>query len=120
MTTLRHFNLIYNCIALQETYNKVWFDENARFTSNITIVDISCDYSKHNNPIKLYNSATTWAKPVYKYNDFVTIIAIDNLPSLLPKESSDMFSKKCTELLLEFGSESWLKCIEKFHLAGKT
>jgi hypothetical protein len=38
----------------------------------------------------------------------------------LPKESSDMFSSKCTELLLEFGSQPWQMCLEKYLSAGKT
>jgi NAD/NADP transhydrogenase alpha subunit len=35
-------------------------------------------------------------------NEFVDIISISNLPSLMPKESSDYFSEKCVELLLNF------------------
>ena len=119
MYELRNYNLIYNCISLDETYNKVWFDKSIYLMHHITIVDISCDYTKVNNPIALYNKATTWAKPVFKANEYVDIIAIDNLPSLLPKESSDMFSAKCTDLILEYGSETWQKCLEKFISAGK-
>ena len=120
MATLKNFSLIYNCISLEETYNKVWFDKSSHITHHITIVDISCDYTKPNNPIAIYNQATTWAKPVYKHNDLIDIIAIDNLPSLLPKESSDMFSSTCKDLILEYGSEIWQSCLEKYILAGKT
>lgn len=120
INALKNFNLIYNCILLEESYDKVWFHKNSQYTHNITIVDISCDYSKPNNPIAIYNKATTWAKPIFKANEWVDIIAIDNLPSLLPKESSDEFSKKCTDLLLDFNSETWVKCLEKFYLSGKT
>jgi len=116
---LKNYNLIYNCISLDESYNKVWFNKDSEFTHHITIVDISCDYTKANNPIAIYNQATTWAKPVFKANKSVDVIAIDNLPSLLPKESSDMFSEKCTDLLLEFGSQPWQTCLEKFYSAGK-
>jgi len=97
---LKNYDIIYNCILLDKSYNKIWFDKNTIFTKPVTIVDISCDYSKLNNPIKLYNEATSWSKPVYNYNEFVDIIAIENLPSLLPKESSNEFSAKFRNLLL--------------------
>jgi saccharopine dehydrogenase (NAD+, L-lysine-forming) len=96
------FDILYNCILLDELYDKVWFDENTKFEKKIIIVDISCDSGKKNNPIKIYDKETTFMKPVYKYNNLVDIIAINNLPSLLPKDSSDDFSEKCTQLLLEY------------------
>ena len=67
----------------------------------VVISDVSCDYTKPNNPIDIYDEATSWDKPVYSYNDFVDIISIDNLPSMLPKESSDNFSNNLTKLLLD-------------------
>jgi len=102
---LRKYDLIYNCILLDEKYNKIWFDKNTNFNKSIIIVDISCDYSKVNNPILLYNNATNWIEPVYNYNKFADIIAIDNLPSLLPKESSDSFSYTFFNLLLEYAED---------------
>ena len=95
-------------------YNKIWFDTNMIYNKDIVIVDISCDYSKINNPIKLYDKATSWKDPVFKYNEFIDIIAIENLPSLLPFESSIDFSKSCTELLLNYGNEVWKNNLEVF------
>ena len=97
---LKDFDIIYNCINLSGNLAEVWFDSNTEFYKKIVIVDISCDYLSLNNPIKLYNKNTTFDEPVFKYNEFVDIIAINNLPSLLPKESSDYFSAKFIELLL--------------------
>ena len=97
---LKDYDIIFNCILLDESYNKIWFDESTKFNKPTIIVDISCDYSKPNNPIQLYREATTWKNPVLQYNDNVDIIAIDNLPSLLPKESSDEFSNIFKRLLL--------------------
>jgi saccharopine dehydrogenase (NAD+, L-lysine-forming) len=99
-STLQEYDIIYNCILLDETYNKVWLSSATQFTKPLVIVDISCDYSKSNNPIQLYKEATTWDEPVFQYNNYVDIIAIDNLPSLLPKESSDEFSNIFKNLLL--------------------
>ncbi len=95
---LEDYDIIYNCINLQENIG-TWFDNNTKFYKNIVIVDISCDYNNVNNPIKIYNNKTTWEEPVYSYNEFVDIIAIDNLPSLLPYESSTQFSNILVKLL---------------------
>ncbi len=100
-TNLNQCEIIYNCINLQGD-NGTWIDSNTEFNKNTVIVDISCDYTNKYNPIKIYNSATTWKKPVINYNKNVSIIAIENLPSLLPIDSSIYFSKKLTQLLIEY------------------
>jgi saccharopine dehydrogenase (NAD+, L-lysine-forming) len=97
-------DILFNCILLNEKYNEVWFSNETVFTKKIIICDISCDNNKPNNPIKLYTNCTTWENPVYKFNEFVDIISIANLPSLMPKESSDYFSEKCVELLLNLNN----------------
>jgi len=104
-SNLKNFDIVYNCILLDEKYDKVWFDKNTIFKKNIVIVDISCDYPRINNPIKLYNTSTSWEKPVFSYNKYVDIISIDNLPSLLPKESSAYFSGKLVDLLLQLNED---------------
>jgi saccharopine dehydrogenase (NAD+, L-lysine-forming) len=96
---LKSHDILFNCIVLNELSTEIWFDKTTIFDKNIIISDISCDYSKPNNPINIYFENTTWENPVFQYNKFVDIIAINNLPSLLPKESSDFFSSKCVELL---------------------
>jgi saccharopine dehydrogenase (NAD+, L-lysine-forming) len=103
---LKKFDIIYNCINLSEDYNEIWFDNNTNFDKPIIICDISCDYSKPNNPIKLYSENTTWQKPVFCYNEYVDIIAINNLPSLLPKESSDYFSSNCVNLIKDLHNDT--------------
>ena len=100
------FDIFYNCILL-DTQDIVLYDEMSNFNQYITIVDISCDYLKPNNPIKLYKNNTTWKEPVFEYNNLVDIIAINNLPSLLPKDSSDYFSKIFCELLLNYNNDHW-------------
>jgi len=98
-SNLKNSDILYNCICLHNTSTEIWFDKNTCFTKPIIISDISCDYSQVNNPIQLYDKNTTWQNPVYSYNKYVDIIAINNLPSLLPRESSIYFSSKCVELL---------------------
>jgi saccharopine dehydrogenase (NAD+, L-lysine-forming) len=98
---MENLDIIINCIKLSPCYDEIWFNKNTTFYKYIVISDVSCDYTKPNNPIDIYDEATSWDKPVYSYNDFVDIISIDNLPSMLPKESSDNFSNNLTKLLLD-------------------
>lgn len=94
------FDIFYNCILLDTDFCDTFFDINTKFYKDIFIVDISCDNNAPNNPIKLYKENTTWENPIIKYGDFCKIISISNLPSLLPKDSSDYFSNICCDLLL--------------------
>lgn len=105
--TLKQYDIVYNCINLDSDSKEVWVSHETQFENPIIITDISCDATKDNNPIAIYKDETTWENPVYSYNEFVDIIAVSNLPSLLPKESSTYFSKKCAGLLLDMGSEAW-------------
>lgn len=103
---LIYYDIIYNCITLDVELNETWIDQYTFFIKPITIVDISCDNSKINNPIKLNNKSTSWKEPVITYNSNIDIISIDNLPSLLPKESSNDFSIRFYELLNEYHTEN--------------
>ena len=64
------------------------------------LADVSCDPFSAFNPIPLYHDTTTWEDPYLTVNGTedktIDIIAIDNLPSLLPREASKEFA----ELLL--------------------
>jgi saccharopine dehydrogenase (NAD+, L-lysine forming) len=109
------YDIIFNCINLEEAHEGAWVEPG--HTKELLIVDISCDYAKPNNPFPIYKEATTWSRPVFHYSDAVSIIAIDNLPSLLPRDSSAHFSKLLTELLLQFGNASWIRNLAAFHRA---
>lgn len=98
-TALEAFDLIYNCIQLEESHTDVWITKDTQFHKPTIVVDISCDASKPNNPIAVYTSPTTWDHPVDSPLPNLSIIAIENLPSLLPRESSIAFSNSLTTLL---------------------
>jgi saccharopine dehydrogenase (NAD+, L-lysine-forming) len=101
------YDIFYNAILLDNNYNNIFFDKNTVFEKKIIIVDISCDNLLENNPIKLYKDNTNWKDPVYKYNEHVDIISINNLPSLLPRDSSIYFSKTCVQLLLQYNNDKY-------------
>lgn len=112
---LDKYSILFNCIKLDLEQDEIWFSLDKSYFSNIIIVDISCDYSKPNNPIKIYNNKTTWENPIFKPNKFIDIIAIENLPSLIPLESSNYFSNILTnKLLLDFNFEQWDNNYKKY------
>jgi len=69
------------------------------------VCDVSADTTNPNNPIPIYTIATTFDKPTVpvevKNDPPVTIISIDHLPSLLPREASKSFSEALLPHLLE-------------------
>ena len=67
------------------------------------IGDIACDPDSHYNPIPVYEAATNWAAPAVRValNPPLDVMAIDNLPSLLPLESSEDFAEQLLPYLLK-------------------
>jgi saccharopine dehydrogenase (NAD+, L-lysine-forming) len=66
------------------------------------IGDIACDPDSAYSPIKVYNRTTTWSDPILRVtaDPALDVMAIDNLPSLLPLESSQDFSAQLLPHLL--------------------
>ena len=58
------------------------------------IGDIACDPDSDYNPIPIYHEATSWNAPAFRAPDApaLDVMAIDNLPSLLPLESSQDYA----------------------------
>jgi saccharopine dehydrogenase (NAD+, L-lysine-forming) len=68
------------------------------------ICDVSCDPSSKVNPLPIYTQTTTFDQPllrVAKGSHPIDLIAIDHLPSMLPTESSEDFSRQLCPHLLE-------------------
>jgi saccharopine dehydrogenase (NAD+, L-lysine-forming) len=81
-------------------------------------VYISCDYDNKLNPIQIYDKKTTWDNPVLKLEN-TDVIAIDNLPSLLPVDSSIYFSTQLSVLLSNYHNDidkHWVRNKNIFHL----
>ena len=57
----------------------------------LTVIgDIACDPTSEFSPVKVYDRTTTWDEPALRVADQppLDVTAIDNLPSMLPRESS--------------------------------
>lgn len=72
------------------------------------LADVTCDVTGPTNMLPVNTEITTWQEPVRRLHDGnaqhgdgpLEVIAIDNLPSLLPREASEGFSADLTPHLL--------------------
>jgi len=87
---------------------------------NLTVIgDIACDPTSDFSPIKVYDRATDWAEPALRVWDAppLDVMAIDNLPSLLPVESSDDYAKQLLPSLLtldDLNAGVWGRAFSEF------
>lgn len=67
------------------------------------IGDVACDPTSAFNPVPLYDRPTDWDHPVRRVAEHppLDIMAIDNLPSLLPMESTQDFAAQLLPVLKE-------------------
>ena len=70
------------------------------------IGDIACDPQSDFSPIKVYDRETDWDAPAIRVHDTppLDVMAIDNLPSLLPVESSEDFASQLLPHLATLGT----------------
>jgi saccharopine dehydrogenase (NAD+, L-lysine-forming) len=80
------------------------------------VADVTCDLTSACNLLPIYDRLTTWPEPVLRHGS-VDVIAIDNLPSLLPRNASESFSAELTPHLLALGSTPWRRCERAFRRA---
>lgn len=93
---LRH-DIFLNCI-LARPGTPVFVPASAKTAPRALSVigDIACDPSSDFSPIKVYDRVTSWAEPALRVHDApsLDVTAIDNLPSMLPIESSEDFAEQ--------------------------
>ncbi|OJI94855.1 saccharopine dehydrogenase (NAD+, L-lysine-forming) [Planktotalea frisia] len=95
--------LFLNCI-LARPGTPVFVPESAKTDERHlrVIGDIACDPDSDFSPIKVYNRTTTWDEPALRVHDAppLDVTAIDNLPSMLPVESSEDYAEQLLPSLL--------------------
>ena len=72
-------------------------------TRKLTVIgDIACDPTSDFSPIRVYDRATDWDAPALRVHDSppLDVTAIDNLPSLMPVESSQDYAAQLQPSLL--------------------
>ena len=84
------------------------------------IADVSCDVTSPYNPLPVYSANTTFDKPslLIRKDPPLEVIAIDHLPSALPREASEAFCSALFPYLLELrgveNSATWNKALSIF------
>jgi len=89
------------------------------------IGDVACDPDSDYNPVPVYDRATTWDAPALRVAEapILDVMAIDNLPSMLPAESSEDYADQLLASLLtlpDLDSGVWgrAKAVFDEHVAG--
>lgn len=116
---LRH-DILVNCVLATEPIPPfVAPDDATDPTRRLSVIaDVTCDVGSELNVLPVNTELTSWEHPVRRLADEppLDVIAIDNLPSLLPAESSRDFSAALTPHLLTLGSDDpvWQRALEAF------
>ena len=83
------------------------------------ISDVTCDVTSACNMLPINDRTTSWSAPARRLRGGhrpLDIIAIDNLPALLPREASIAFSADLLPHLTSLGvSAPWQRCRQTFH-----
>ena len=114
-------DIFLNCI-LARPGTPVFVPVSAKASpKQLTVIgDIACDPDSDFSPIKVYDRTTTWDAPALRVADqpLLDVTAIDNLPSMLPAESSADFAEQLLPHLLTLhaldkgvwaGAQDWFK-----------
>jgi saccharopine dehydrogenase (NAD+, L-lysine-forming) len=113
--TLEH-NIFINCalvnIKMPPFINFTLLENNK---SNLSVIaDVGCDPTSELNPVPLYDECTNWVHPFLKVKGFdIDLLSVDNLPSILPLESSLDFSSQLIVHLLELNQKEHLPNVWK-------
>ncbi|MGW4384121.1 saccharopine dehydrogenase [Kitasatospora sp. NPDC004531] len=86
-----------------------------------TVADVACDVGSPCNVLPIYDRTTDWHNPARRLRNApaLDLIAIDNLPSLLPLEASLDFSAALAPQLAELTADlapgtPWGRCLDRF------
>lgn len=116
-------DIFINCVLLQRAtapFLTAELLERPRRALRI-IADVSCDPGSPHNPLPFYRESTSFTAPVQRLPvpaPLLHLIAIDNLPSLLPDEASTDFSAQLLPALLQLADNRapvWQRVRALFH-----
>lgn len=96
-------DLFLNCIFARPGTPVFVPQEALSTTRKLTAIgDVACDPDSDYNPVPVYNQATTWEAPALRVaqDPVMDVMAIDNLPSMLPLESSQDYAEQLLPSLL--------------------
>ena len=101
-------DVFVNCVFVSKPIQPFLTPEFLSRPRRLSIIcDVSCDPSGDLNPLPIYNRCTTFDDPLQRVTGGeppLDLIAIDHLPSLLPRESSEDFSNQLLPHLLQLNT----------------
>lgn len=122
---LRH-EIFLNCVLVQTKTPPFLTNDMLSKPRKLSVIcDVSCDPFSPLNPLPIYKDITTFEQPTQRLclvdENPVDLIAIDHLPSLLPKESSEDFCEQLLPHLLQLGNSLvWQKTEDIFNKKFRT
>lgn len=118
-------NIFVNCVYLTSAVPSfVTHDSLASPDRNLSVVcDVSCDPNSSHNSVPIYETWSSFSSPTLPVEVAsgppLSVISIDHLPSLLPREASEAFSTGLLPrlLLLDQREEApvWIGAEKLFH-----
>ncbi|KAF2863525.1 Formate/glycerate dehydrogenase catalytic domain-like protein [Piedraia hortae CBS 480.64] len=111
-------NCIYLSAAIPPFLDKASLNSPDRRLS--VVCDVSCDTTNPHNPVPIYNVNTTFDSPTVAVEgvEDLSVISIDHLPSLLPREASEDFAGALLPYLLKLDhweeEPVWRRAFELF------
>ncbi|MFF2196351.1 saccharopine dehydrogenase [Streptomyces sp. NPDC058157] len=113
-------NTVLTTTPVPPFLTKADLDEPARRLSLVS--DVTCDVTSDCNVLPVYDETTTWDAPVRALRDGdrpLDLIAIDNLPSLLPVEAATAFSAELAPHLARLAEWDgvWARALHTYRTA---
>ena len=115
------FDIFINCVLSKSKSIKFIKRESLQKSSKLSVIsDVSCDPNSDFNSIPVYTEQNSFLKPYHvidKNGSPLLLSAIDNLPSMLPRESSEDFEGQLLPYLLDFELDKnnvWLRARKEF------
>lgn len=114
-------SIFLNCILAQDGTPPFVEKSMLGEMRNLGVIgDIACDPESSFNPIPIYDRVTSWDQPAVRISEdpVLDVVAIDNLPSLLPLESSIDFADQllsCLETVHDADDPVWARASDYFH-----
>lgn len=103
-------DILVNCVLLSGRLAPFLMPTDLKGGTRLSVVsDVSCDPTSPGNPLPFYAEPTTWEAPFMTIQGVARafdLIAIDNLPSLLPRESSEDFAAQLLPHLLTLADQA--------------
>ncbi len=100
---INDYDILVNCAYLAPGTKPFITEQSLGTSARLKIVsDVSCDPNNPDNPIRIYDAITYLPEPIIESRvRGIYVQAVDHLPTVLPRESSEEFAGLLLPFLLE-------------------